>query len=97
MYKVRNGGTTALNNAQSAVTAVLLMLITNWKPTMATSSKMNWTESFCLELFTRVYTVDTLLTSLVPSQTYLHCQWNPVKVKHNNGAFYTEAYKTLLS
>lgn len=101
MYKVRNGGTTALNNAQSAVTAVLsdanYKLEANYgnifKNELGPEIIFAW--SYIQDEYTDGYPADFLVPSQYVSASAIE---NPVKVgSHQQWCFYTEAYKTLLS
>jgi hypothetical protein len=101
MYKVRNTGSGALDNAATAIAAVLgdsrYALEDNYdnifENELGTEIIFAW--SYIQDEYTGGSAADYLVPSQYISEEYIE---NPVKVgSHQQWCFYTEAYKTLLS
>jgi SusD family. len=101
MYKVRNGGEAALNNAGTAVTAVLNNSAYSLESDFASvfenekGPEVIFAWSYIQDEYTGGYPADYLVPSQYISPEYIE---NPVKVgSHQQWCFYTEQYKTFLT
>jgi hypothetical protein len=101
MYKVRNGGDAALENAASAVNAVLnnanYSLADNFSSVFENEEgpEIIFAWSYIQDEYTGGYPADYLVPSQYISPEYID---NPVKVgSHQQWCFYTQEYKALLS
>jgi hypothetical protein len=101
MYKVRNAGDAALNNAATAVNAVLNNSNYSLENSFASvfeneeGPEIIFAWSYIQDEYTGGYPGDYLVPSQYISVEYID---NPVKVgSHQQWCFYTEEYKTLLS
>lgn len=101
MYKVRNGGESSLENASTAVNAVLnnsnYSLEDNFASVFENEEgpEIIFAWSFIQDEYTGGYPADYLVPSQYISPEYIE---NPVKTgSHQQWCFYTTAYKALLS
>lgn len=101
MYKVRNGGETALNNASAAITTVLGNSTYSLEDDFAAifeneeGREIIFTWSYIQDEFTDGYANDYLVPSQYISAEYIE---NPVKVgSHQQWCFYTDEYISVLT
>ncbi|WP_298648977.1 RagB/SusD family nutrient uptake outer membrane protein [uncultured Proteiniphilum sp.] len=101
MYKVRDGGVTALNNAATAIASVLgnsnYSLINDYSSIFKDEGgpEVIFVWSYLQDEHTTGATIDWLVPSQYVSPEYIE---NPVKVgSHQQWCFYTDDYKALLS
>lgn len=101
MYKVRNGGQTFLDAANTAVSAVLTNSMYDLEESFANifeneqGAEIIFAWSYIKDEYTGGYPSDYLVPSQYVSEEAIE---NPVKVgSHQQWCFYTEEYKTLLA